>query len=60
MGLCVIPTETKIVPFTRQKNLKDLIELTLSSKQLQLSTEVMYLGITLDRVMEKAFRASWT
>jgi hypothetical protein len=36
------------MPFTRKRNIKGLKEPILFSKMIQLSTEVKYLGITLD------------
>jgi len=38
-----------IVPFTRERDLRGLKEPTLSGHTLQLTTEVKYLGIILDK-----------
>jgi len=48
-GLPFNPIKNKIVLFTRKKDLKDITKLTHFDKNLQLSTEVKYLGITLDK-----------
>lgn len=47
-GLSVNPLKTVIVPFTRKRNLESLSRLKLGNTQLGISTEVKYLGITLD------------
>jgi hypothetical protein len=59
-----------IVPFTWKRDLRGLKEPTISGHTLQLTTEVKYLGIILDKgviwkaplknVMNKACRAFWT
>jgi hypothetical protein len=59
-----------IVPFTRQTDLRGLKEPTLSGHTLQLTTEVKYLGLILDKgltwkaqlknVMNKAYRTCTT
>jgi hypothetical protein len=38
-----------VIPFTRKRNIKGLKEPILFSKTIQLSSEVKYLGITLDK-----------
>jgi hypothetical protein len=58
-----------IVPFTQMRDLRGLKEPTLSGHTLQLTTEVKYLGLILDKgltwkaqlknVMNKAYRAFW-
>jgi hypothetical protein len=59
-----------ILPFTRKRDLRGLKEPTLSGCKLQLTTEVKYLRLTLDKgltwktqlenVINKAYRAFWT
>jgi hypothetical protein len=59
-----------MVPFTQRRNLRGLKELTLTGHTLQLTTEVKYLGLTVDKgltwktqlknVINKAYRAFWT
>jgi hypothetical protein len=59
-----------VVPFTRQRDLKDLKKSTLCGHKLQLTTDVKYLGPILDKgltwkaqpenVINKAYRAFWT
>jgi hypothetical protein len=59
-----------IIPFTRKRNIKRLMEPILFSKTIQLSSEVTYLGLTLykeltwkkqlDKVINKAYKAFWT
>jgi hypothetical protein len=68
--LCINPQKMVIVPFIRKKNLRGLKEPTLSRHSLQLSAEVKYLGLILDKglawkaqlknVMNKAYRAFQT
>jgi hypothetical protein len=58
------------VPFTRKRDLRGLEEPTLSGHTLQLTTEVKYLGLILDKGltwkaqlksgMNKAYTAFWT
>jgi hypothetical protein len=58
-----------IIPFTRKRDIRGLKEPTLFCKTLQLSSEVKYLGLTLDkgltrkkeldRVTNKAYTAFW-
>jgi hypothetical protein len=58
------------MPFTRKRNIKGLKETILFGKRIQLSSEVKYLGITLDKgptwkkqldkVIDKAYKAFWT
>jgi hypothetical protein len=38
-----------VTPFTRKRNIKGLREPILFSKRIQLSSEVKYLGVTLDK-----------
>jgi hypothetical protein len=62
--------KTVTVPFTQRRNLRGMRGLTLSGHTLQLSTEVKYLGLIMDKgltwkaqlknVMNKAYRAFWT
>jgi hypothetical protein len=40
-----------IIPFTRKREIKGLKEQILSNKSIQLSSEVKYHGITLDKGM---------
>jgi hypothetical protein len=45
-----------VIPFTRRRNIKGLTEPNLFNKRIQLSSEVKYLEITID----KAYKAFWT
>jgi hypothetical protein len=47
--LSINPKKTVIIPFARKRNIKGLKEPILFSKMIQLSSEVKYLGITLDK-----------
>jgi hypothetical protein len=38
-----------VIPFTKKRTIRGLKEPTLISKMIQLSSEVKYLGITLDK-----------
>jgi hypothetical protein len=59
-----------VIPFTRRRNIKGLREPILFGEKTQLSSEVKYLGITLekgltwkkqlDKVINKAYKAFWT
>jgi hypothetical protein len=59
-----------LIPFTRKRNMKGLKKQILFSKMIQLSSEVKYLGITLDKgltwkkqldkAINKAYKAFWT
>jgi hypothetical protein len=49
--LSVNPCKTVIIPFTRKRTIKGLKEPILFNKMIQLSSEVKYLGITLDKVL---------
>jgi hypothetical protein len=57
-NLSINPNKTVFIPFTRRKNMKGLKEPTLFSKTIQLSSDVMYLGLTLDK--EPTWKRSWT
>jgi hypothetical protein len=48
-NLSINPNKTVIIPSTRKRNIKGLKEPILFSKTIQLSNEVKYLGITLDK-----------
>jgi hypothetical protein len=68
--LSINPNKTVVIPFTRRRNIKILKEPVLFGKKIQLSSEVKYLGITLDKgliwkkqldkVINKAYKAFWT
>jgi hypothetical protein len=47
--LSINPQKTVIVPFTQQRDLRDLKEPTLSRHTLQLTTDVKYLGLFLEK-----------
>lgn len=47
--LSISPQKTVIVPFTRERDLSGLKKLTLPGHKPQLTTEVRYLGLILDR-----------
>jgi hypothetical protein len=68
-----LPINTKktvVVPFTRKRNIKRLKEPILFNKIIQLSNEVKYIGITIDKgltwkdqvdkFIDKANKAFWT
>jgi hypothetical protein len=69
-NLSINPNKTVIISFTRKRNIKGLKEQILFSKTIQLSNEVKYLGITLDKgliwkkqldkAISKAYKALWT
>jgi hypothetical protein len=68
--LSITPQKMMIVPFTWKRDLRGLKEPTLSGHMLQLTTEVKYLELILDKeltwkaqmknVMDKAYTAFWT
>jgi hypothetical protein len=70
LSLSINPQKMVIVPFTRKRDLRGLKESTCSGHKLQLTTEVKYLGLTLDKrltwkaqlenMMKNAYRAFWT
>jgi hypothetical protein len=47
--LSLNPNKTVVIPFTRKRNIKGLREPILFNKRNQLSSEVKYLGVTLDK-----------
>jgi hypothetical protein len=47
--LSVNPNETVVIPFTWKRNIKGLREPVLFNKRIQLSSEIKYLGVTLDK-----------
>jgi hypothetical protein len=65
--LSINPCKTVVIPFTRKRAIKGLKEPILFNKMIQLSNEVKYLGITLDKgltwkmqldmVINKAYKA---
>jgi hypothetical protein len=68
--MAINPNKTVIIPFSRKRNIRELKKSTLFTKTTQLSSEVKYLGLNLnkgqtwkrqlDRVTNKAYRAFWT
>jgi hypothetical protein len=68
--LAINPNKTVVIPFTRRRNINGLKEPILFGEKIQLSSEVKYLGITLDKgltwkkqldkVINKAYKAFWT
>jgi hypothetical protein len=68
--LSISSQKVVITPFTRKRHLRCLKEPSLFEHTLQLTTEVQYLGLILDKglmrkvqlknVMNKAYRAFWT
>jgi hypothetical protein len=46
--LSINPNKTVVIPFTRKRTIQGLKEPILFNKMIQLSSEVKYLGITLD------------
>jgi hypothetical protein len=66
--LSVNPNRTVAVHFTRKRNIKGVKEPILFGKRIQLTSEVKYLGVTLDRgltwknqrdtVIDKAYKVS--
>jgi hypothetical protein len=57
-NLSINPNKMVIIPFTRKRNIKGLKEPILFSKMIQLSTEIRYLGLTLDKGL--TWKSSWT
>jgi hypothetical protein len=67
--LSINPNKTIIIPFTRKQNIRGLKEPILFNNTIQLSSEVKYLGLILDKgltwkrqldnVINKAYRAFW-
>lgn len=47
--LSINPGKTVIVPFTKKRNLRDMQQLKLYGKVLEVSKDVKYLGVTLDK-----------
>jgi hypothetical protein len=68
--LSINPNKTVIIPYTSKRNVKGLKESILFSKTIQLSSEIKYFGLTLDkgltwkkqldRVINKAYKTLWT
>jgi hypothetical protein len=68
-NLSVNPNKIIIISFTGERNIKGLTEPILFSKMIQLSSEVKYLGLTLDKeltwkkqldtVINKAHKSFW-
>jgi hypothetical protein len=48
-GFSINPDKMVIIQFTRRKNMKDLKEPVLFNNTIQLSSDVKYLGLTLDK-----------
>jgi hypothetical protein len=48
-NLSINPNKTVIIPFTRKREIKGLKEPILFNKKIHLSSDVKYLGITLDK-----------
>jgi hypothetical protein len=47
---CLIKSkETVVIPFTKKRNIKIFTEPILFNKIIQLSSEVKYIGITIDK-----------
>jgi hypothetical protein len=69
-NLSIKPNKTQIIPFTTKKHIKGLKEPITFSKTIQLSSEVKYLGIRLDKeltwkkqlekIIDRAYKAFWT
>jgi hypothetical protein len=65
--LSINPNNTVFIPYTRKRNIKELRGPILFSKRIQLSSEVKYIGVTLDKeltwkkqlnkVIDKAYNA---
>jgi hypothetical protein len=47
--LFINPNKTVVIPFTRRRDLKVLKEPALFGEKIQISSELKYLGITLDK-----------
>jgi hypothetical protein len=68
--LSVNPNKTVVIPFTRNRNVKGLKEPILFGKRIQLSGEVKYVRVILDKrltwkkqlnkVIDKAYKTFWT
>jgi hypothetical protein len=64
------PNKTVFISFARKRNIKGLMETILFSEMTQLSSEVKYFGITLDKgltwrkkldkIINVAYKAFWT
>jgi hypothetical protein len=55
--LSINPNKTAVIPFTRRRNIKGLKEPILSGEKIQLSNEVKYIGITLDKGL--TWKSNW-
>jgi hypothetical protein len=68
--LSLNPNKTVVIAYIRKRSIKGLMEPILFSKMIQLSSEVKYLGIILDKgltwknqvdkFINKAYKAFWT
>lgn len=47
--LSINPGKTVVIPFTRKRTLKDMQQLKLYGRVLEMSNDVKYLGVTLDK-----------
>jgi hypothetical protein len=69
-NLSINPNKMVIISFTRKRDMKGFKEPVLFNKTIQASSEVKYLGVTLDKgltwkkqldkAINKAYRAFWT
>jgi hypothetical protein len=69
-NLSINPNRMVVIPFTRKRTIKGRKEPILFNKMIQLSSEVKYLGITLDKgltwekqldkVINSVYKAFWT
>jgi hypothetical protein len=48
-GLSINPNKTVIITFTRKRNIKGFKEPVIFNEKIQLSSDVKYLGLTLDK-----------
>jgi hypothetical protein len=55
--LFINPNKTVVIPFTKKRHIQGLREPILFSKRIQLSSEVKYLGVTLDKGLNG--KSSW-
>jgi hypothetical protein len=55
--LSINPNTTVVIPFRRRRNIKGLKEPILFGEKIQLSSDVKYLGITLDKGL--TWKSNW-
>lgn len=58
--LSINPSKTVVIPFTRKRDLKNMQSVKMYDKELQLSNEVKYLGIILDKQLNWKKQSEYT